>query len=60
MRLARKDLRLVLEVADELRLPLPGVALVQRLFAALAAGGDDADGTQALIRSLERLSGEAQ
>jgi 3-hydroxyisobutyrate dehydrogenase-like beta-hydroxyacid dehydrogenase len=52
VRLARKDLRLVLEAAQELRLSLPLVALVERLFSALAASGGDEDGTQALVRVL--------
>jgi 3-hydroxyisobutyrate dehydrogenase len=57
VRLARKDLRLVLEAAGELGLPLPGLALVEQLFAGLAACGGDQDGTQALIRTLERMAG---
>jgi len=56
IRLVRKDLRLVLEAADELRLPLPATHLVAELFEALGAAGDDEDGTQALVKSLERLS----
>ena len=56
VRLARKDLRLILVSADELGLPLPGITLVERLFAALADAGDDEDGTQALVKSLERLA----
>ena len=56
VRLARKDLRLVLESAGELRLPLPGITLVERLFAALADAGGDEDGTQALVKALDRLS----
>ena len=55
MRLARKDLRLILEAARELRLALPLVALVEQLFSALAASGGDEDGTQALVRVLERF-----
>jgi 3-hydroxyisobutyrate dehydrogenase-like beta-hydroxyacid dehydrogenase len=54
VRLARKDLRLILEAARELRLALPLVALVEQLFSALAAAGGDEDGTQALVRVLER------
>jgi 3-hydroxyisobutyrate dehydrogenase len=53
VRLARKDLRLILEAARELRLALPLVALVEQLFSALAAAGGDEDGTQALVRVLE-------
>lgn len=57
VRLARKDLRLVLEAAEELRLPLPGIALVQQLFTALASAGGEEDGTQALVKALEHLAG---
>ena len=50
VRLARKDLRLILEAARELRLPLPLVALVDQLFSALAGVRGEDDGTQALVR----------
>jgi 3-hydroxyisobutyrate dehydrogenase len=53
VRLARKDLRLILEAARELRLALPLVALVEQLFSSLAASGRDEDGTQALVRVLD-------
>jgi 3-hydroxyisobutyrate dehydrogenase len=55
--LQQKDLRLALEAAEALKLPLPGTALVHQLFAAVEAvhGGDV--GTQALIRALEGLAG---
>jgi 3-hydroxyisobutyrate dehydrogenase len=53
VRLARKDLRLILESARELRLPLPLVALIDQLFSALAAWAGEEDGTQALVRALE-------
>lgn len=55
VRLARKDLRLVLEAAEELCVPLPGVALVQQLFNALASAGGGEDGTQALVRALDKM-----
>ena len=56
VRLARKDLRLILEAARELRLPLPLVALVDQLFSALAAFAGEENGTQALYRALESPS----
>src|SRR5262245_49660891 len=56
VRLARKDLRLILEAARELRLALPLVGLVEQLFSALAAAGGDEDGTQALVRVLEHAA----
>lgn len=55
--LARKDLRLVLEAAERLRLSLPGTALVQQLLSAVAAAEGETPGTQALVKALERLSG---
>jgi 3-hydroxyisobutyrate dehydrogenase len=60
VRLARKDLRLILEAAEDLCLPLPGVALVQQLFSGVAALGGHDDGTQALVRVYDRLAKKAQ
>jgi 3-hydroxyisobutyrate dehydrogenase len=60
VRLARKDLRLILEAAEDLCLPLPCIALVQQLFSALAAIGGENDGTQALIRIYDRLARKPQ
>jgi NAD-binding of NADP-dependent 3-hydroxyisobutyrate dehydrogenase len=54
--LARRDLRLVLEAAEELAVSLPGVAVVQQLFDALASSGDAGDGTRALVRSLDQMA----
>lgn len=55
--LQQKDLRLALETARDLGLPLPGTALVGELFRAVQAHGRGADGTQALITALEDLAG---
>lgn len=55
--LQQKDLRLALEAADELRLALPGTALVHQLFAAVEAVHGGEIGTQALVRALEALAG---
>ena len=55
--LQQKDLRLALEAADELRLPLGGTSFVHRLFAAVEAAHGPDVGTQALVTSLEALSG---
>jgi 3-hydroxyisobutyrate dehydrogenase-like beta-hydroxyacid dehydrogenase len=57
VRLQQKDLRLVLELARELDLPMPGVALVSQLFRAVEASGEGELGTQALIKAYERLAG---
>jgi len=60
VRLARKDLRLVLEAVDELRLSLPLVELVERSFAMLAEAGGDDLGTQALAKITRRPSAKPQ
>ena len=55
--LQQKDLRLALEAADELHVPLAGTSLVHQLFGAVErAHGPDA-GTQALVTALEALAG---
>ena len=51
----QKDLRLALEVARQSAQPLPGTSLVHQLFAALEAEGRGEEGTQALVRTLEKL-----
>lgn len=56
VRLQQKDLRLVLEAAGELDLPMPGVALVNQLLRAVEASGEGELGTQALIKAYERLA----
>jgi 3-hydroxyisobutyrate dehydrogenase len=55
--LQQKDLRLVLETADELGVPLPGVALVFQLYRALQTRGLGQDGNHALVKALEEMSG---
>jgi len=54
--LMQKDLNLIMEAAGSTRLPLPATALVQQMFRSLKAESGD-EGTQALVKSLERLSG---
>ncbi|MDK1031692.1 MAG: NAD(P)-dependent oxidoreductase, partial [Planctomycetia bacterium] len=56
VRLQEKDLRLVLEAAEELDLPLPGTRLVAELFKAVDDAGDADFGTQALITAVEALA----
>ena len=56
VRLQQKDLRLVLEAARELNLPLPAVSLVVQHFAGCQAAGEGDEGTQALVKSLERMA----
>ena len=55
--LQQKDLRLVLETADQLGVPLPGVGLVFQLYRALQAQGLGGDGNHALVKALENLAG---
>lgn len=55
--LQQKDLRLVLEAADELGVPLPGVALVFQLYRSLQRRGLGAEGNHALVKALEQLCG---
>ncbi|MBI2913103.1 MAG: 2-hydroxy-3-oxopropionate reductase [Chloroflexi bacterium] len=52
----QKDLRLALATALERHVPLPGTALVQQLFAAVEADGLGGEGTQALVKALEKLA----
>jgi len=54
--LQQKDLRLVLEAAEQLNLPLPGVALANQLMRSLQAHNRGRDGTQALIDVIRNLA----
>lgn len=54
--LQQKDLRLVLESAEDGNLSLPAASLVHQLFSAAQAAGHGKDGTQALFAVLEKLS----
>lgn len=55
--LQQKDLRLALEAAGELRVPLAGTALVHQLFVAVESAHGPDVGTQALVRAIEALTG---
>jgi 3-hydroxyisobutyrate dehydrogenase len=55
--LQQKDLRLALDAADRLDLPLAGTALVHQLFRAVEHRDGPDIGTQALVRALEALTG---
>jgi 3-hydroxyisobutyrate dehydrogenase len=55
--LQQKDLRLVLETADELGVPVPGTSLVFQLYRALQNRGLGSEGNHALVKALEELSG---
>lgn len=52
-----KDLGIALEACKQMRVSLPGLALAQQLYVSLCACGDERLGTQALIKSLERMNG---
>lgn len=54
IRLAQKDLRLVLEAAAQLDLPLPGTSLMNQVWRAVEAEGCGDLGTQAAIKALEK------
>jgi 3-hydroxyisobutyrate dehydrogenase len=55
--LQQKDLRLVLDAADELGVPLPGTSLIFNLYRTLEARGLSAEGNHGLIKALENLAG---
>jgi len=55
--LQQKDLRLVLEAADEYGVPLPGTGLCFQLYRTLQARGLGHEGNHALLKALEYLSG---
>jgi len=54
--LQQKDLRLVIECAEQIKQPLPGVALAHQLLAVLQAHGRGRDGTQAMIDVIRQLA----
>ena len=55
--LQQKDLRLVLEAADEFGAAVPGVALVYQLYRSLQERGLGSEGNHALVKALENLTG---
>jgi 3-hydroxyisobutyrate dehydrogenase len=55
--LQEKDLRLALEAADELGVPLLGAGTVRQLYRSLQRDGVGSLGNHALVRALEKLSG---
>lgn len=54
--LQQKDLRLVLESADELAVPLPATSLVFQMYRALQRRGLGAEGNHALVKALEEMA----
>lgn len=55
--LQQKDLRLVLDAADEMGVPIPGTALVFQLYRTLQQQGLGGEGNHALVKALEKMSG---
>jgi 3-hydroxyisobutyrate dehydrogenase len=55
--LQQKDLRLVLEAADQLGMPAIGTSLVFNLYRTLQAQGLGAEGNHALVKALEKMTG---
>ncbi|MDG7036811.1 MAG: NAD(P)-dependent oxidoreductase [Nitrososphaerota archaeon] len=52
----RKDLKYVMDVANELNMPMVGTSLLLQLYNALIAQGFGDNGTQALIKFYEKFS----
>ena len=55
--LQQKDLRLVLQAADQMGVPAVGTSLVFNLYRALQAQGLGEEGNHALVKALENLAG---
>lgn len=55
--LQQKDLRLVLEAADKLGVPIPVTSLVFQFYRTLQAQGAGSEGNHALVKALENLAG---
>jgi 3-hydroxyisobutyrate dehydrogenase len=55
--LQTKDIRLVMDAADDLGVPLPTTAYILQLYRTLQAQGLGAEGNHALVKALEQLSG---
>ncbi len=55
--LQQKDLRLVLQAADQMGVPTIGTSMVFHLYRTLQAQGLGAEGNHALVKALEHLAG---
>jgi len=55
--LQQKDLRLVLEAADQMGVPLLGTGVIFNLYRTLQQQGLGAEGNHALVKALEHLAG---
>lgn len=52
-----KDMGIALEEAEKMELVLPSLALTKQLYLSLRANGMGRNGTQALVKAIEQLSG---
>lgn len=55
--LQQKDVRLILEAADQIGIPVLGTSLIFNLYRTLQAQGLGSEGNHALVKALEQLSG---
>jgi len=55
--LQQKDLRLVLEAADELGVPAVATSLIHQLYRTLQAEGLGGEGNHGLVKAIEKLAG---
>jgi 3-hydroxyisobutyrate dehydrogenase len=53
-----KDLRIIMEAAADVNMPLVGTSVVHQMFRSLEAEGLTQKGTQAVILAVEKLAGE--
>jgi 3-hydroxyisobutyrate dehydrogenase len=55
--LQQKDLRLVLEAAQQMEIPLMGTSMIHHLYLSLQKMGLGSEGNHALVKALEHLTG---
>lgn len=55
--LQQKDVRLILDAADKMGVPLPGTGLIFQLYRTLEAQGLGEEGNHGLVKALENLAG---
>ncbi len=55
--LMQKDLRLVMGAAEVVKTPLPVTSFIHQMYYSLQSAGEGRDGTQALVKVIERVTG---
>ncbi|MFC2013009.1 NAD(P)-dependent oxidoreductase [Chloroflexota bacterium] len=55
--LIQKDLKLVMEAVAAMQIPLPVTSIINQMYYSLQQSGDGKNGTQALVKALEKLAG---